>query len=134
MILSCKVFRCSYCTYCTLFFSIAEPPPDVHFRPSNHSVTISWSKPETALLPAGYVVEWYPEGYKQEELRWNKLSRNDNHAVITGVTCGVTVNIGEIRPKKRKAVIKPAIHYRLVVSVTFPFFKVSVDSHIYFFS
>ncbi|CAK6955179.1 interleukin-12 receptor subunit beta-2 [Scomber scombrus] len=63
----------------------AEPPQDVQVMTNNHSVTISWSKPETALLPAAYVVEWYPEGHKLEELRWDKLSRNDYHAVITGV-------------------------------------------------
>lgn len=65
-------------------------------RASNHSVTISWRKPETARQHAVHVVEWYPEGHKLEELRWIRLGRNDNHAVITGGTCKATVNAGEI--------------------------------------
>nr|XP_020467896.1 interleukin-12 receptor subunit beta-2-like [Monopterus albus]XP_020467897.1 interleukin-12 receptor subunit beta-2-like [Monopterus albus]XP_020467898.1 interleukin-12 receptor subunit beta-2-like [Monopterus albus] len=63
----------------------AQSPQDVQFMPGNHSVTISWRNPETALLPAAYVVEWYPLGYKLEELRWVRLGRNDNRAVITGL-------------------------------------------------
>ncbi|XP_056234743.1 interleukin-12 receptor subunit beta-2 isoform X2 [Seriola aureovittata] len=49
------------------------------------AVTISWRKPETARLPAAYVVEWYPVGLKLEELRWMRLGRNDNHAVVTDI-------------------------------------------------
>ncbi|KAM7388491.1 hypothetical protein PAMP_024661 [Pampus punctatissimus] len=63
----------------------AEPPHDVRVITHNHNVTISWSKPETAPLPAAYVVEWYPEGHKVEELKWVRVNRNDNHVVITGV-------------------------------------------------
>ncbi|XP_029355668.1 interleukin-12 receptor subunit beta-2 isoform X2 [Echeneis naucrates] len=51
----------------------------------NHSVAISWRKPEAALLPAGYVVEWYPVGLKMEELRWMRLSRDQTHAVLTDI-------------------------------------------------
>ncbi|XP_076578979.1 interleukin-12 receptor subunit beta-2 [Chaetodon auriga] len=57
----------------------------VQVTKGNHSVTISWRKPETAPQHAAYVVEWYPEGHKLEELRWVRLGLNDNHTVITGV-------------------------------------------------
>ncbi|XP_073332771.1 interleukin-12 receptor subunit beta-2 [Pagrus major] len=63
----------------------ANPLKVVHNTAGNHSVTISWRKPETAPPHAAYVVEWYPEGHKMEELRWVRLSRNDNQAVITGI-------------------------------------------------
>ncbi|XP_070765147.1 interleukin-12 receptor subunit beta-2 [Enoplosus armatus] len=61
----------------------AKPPHDVQVTADNH--TISWRMAETAPLHAGYVVEWYPEGHKLEELRWLRLGRNDNHTVITGL-------------------------------------------------
>nr|XP_019936527.1 PREDICTED: interleukin-12 receptor subunit beta-2-like [Paralichthys olivaceus] len=63
----------------------AKSSQDVQVTTGNHNVTISWRKPETALLPASYVVEWYPKGQKLEELRWVRLGGNDDHAVITGV-------------------------------------------------
>ncbi|KAM7012032.1 interleukin-12 receptor subunit beta-2 [Tautogolabrus adspersus] len=63
----------------------AEPTQDVHVTADSQSVAISWREPQTAPLHAEYVVEWYPEGYKQEELRWVRLGRNDNHFVITGM-------------------------------------------------
>ncbi|XP_037624766.1 interleukin-12 receptor subunit beta-2 [Sebastes umbrosus] len=62
-----------------------EPPRDVQVTADNHSVAISWRKPDAAPLHAVYVVEWYPEGQKLEELRWLRLGRNDNHAVVTGI-------------------------------------------------
>ncbi|XP_061593779.1 interleukin-12 receptor subunit beta-2 isoform X2 [Cololabis saira] len=49
----------------------------------NQSISISWRKPETA--PSRYVLEWYPEGCKLEELRWIKLGQNETHTVITGI-------------------------------------------------
>nr|XP_046246522.1 interleukin-12 receptor subunit beta-2 [Scatophagus argus]XP_046246523.1 interleukin-12 receptor subunit beta-2 [Scatophagus argus] len=51
----------------------------------SHSVTISWRKPETAPRHTAYVVEWYPEGHKLEELRWVRMGRNENHAVLIGI-------------------------------------------------
>ncbi|XP_075943613.1 interleukin-12 receptor subunit beta-2 [Anarhichas minor] len=62
-----------------------QPPQDVQVNADNHSVTISWRKHDTAPPHAVYVVEWYPEGNKLEELRWVRLGRNDNHAVLTGI-------------------------------------------------
>ncbi|XP_020509157.1 interleukin-12 receptor subunit beta-2 [Labrus bergylta] len=63
----------------------AKPTQDVNVTADNQSVAISWRNPEAAPVPAEYVVEWYPEGYKQEELQWVRLGRNDNHFVITGM-------------------------------------------------
>ncbi|XP_071343505.1 interleukin-12 receptor subunit beta-2 isoform X2 [Trachinotus anak] len=63
----------------------AKPSQYVQVSTVNHSVTISWREPETAPPPAVYVVEWYPEGLKLEELRWMRLGRNDDHAVITDI-------------------------------------------------
>ncbi|XP_060934517.1 interleukin-12 receptor subunit beta-2 [Limanda limanda] len=63
----------------------AKSSQDVQVTTGNHNVTISWSEPETALLPASYVVEWYPQGQKMEELRWVRLGGSDDHAVITGI-------------------------------------------------
>ncbi|TKS74770.1 Interleukin-12 receptor subunit beta-2 [Collichthys lucidus] len=61
-------------------------PLEVKHKPAdNHSVTISWRKPETAPGHAAYVVELYPEGYKLEELRWVRVSRKDTRTVITGI-------------------------------------------------
>ncbi|KAE8294368.1 Interleukin-27 receptor subunit alpha [Larimichthys crocea] len=61
-------------------------PLEVKHEPAdNHSVTISWRKPETAPGHAAYVVELYPEGYKLEELRWVRVSRKDTRTVITGI-------------------------------------------------
>lgn len=51
---------------------------------SNHSVSISWRKYETATHQAGFVVEWYPEGHKPDELSWVRLGRNDSSAVLEG--------------------------------------------------
>ncbi|KAM6921143.1 interleukin-12 receptor subunit beta-2 [Xenentodon cancila] len=56
---------------------------DLLAKASNHAIAISWRKPETA--PTQYVLEWYPEGLKLEELRWVKLGKNETHAVITGI-------------------------------------------------
>ncbi|XP_008296047.1 interleukin-12 receptor subunit beta-2 [Stegastes partitus] len=59
---------------------------EVHVSAGNYSIAISWRKPKTApLLPAGYVVEWYPEGHQLQELRWLKLDKNDNQTVISGI-------------------------------------------------
>ncbi|XP_034440081.1 interleukin-12 receptor subunit beta-2 isoform X1 [Hippoglossus hippoglossus] len=63
----------------------AKSSQDVQVTTGNHNVTISWREPETALLPASYVVEWHPEGQKLEELRWVRLGGSDDHAVITGI-------------------------------------------------
>ncbi|XP_035508641.1 interleukin-12 receptor subunit beta-2 [Morone saxatilis] len=63
----------------------AKPVKVVQVTADNHTVTISWRKPETAPPHVAYVVEWYPEGHKLEELRWVRLGRNDNRAVITGI-------------------------------------------------
>ncbi|XP_036971810.1 interleukin-12 receptor subunit beta-2 [Acanthopagrus latus] len=54
-----------------------------HNAAGNHSVAISWRNRGTAH--AAYVVEWYPQGHKMEELRWVRLSRADHQAVITGI-------------------------------------------------
>lgn len=83
----------------TYLYSFASPfqakPLEVKHEPAdNHSVTISWRKPETAPGHAAYVVELYPEGYKLEELRWVRVSRKDTRTVITGGTFRVTVNTG----------------------------------------
>lgn len=51
---------------------------------SNHSVSISWRKYETARQEAGFVVEWYPEGYEQEELSWVRLGRSESSVLLTG--------------------------------------------------
>ncbi|XP_026201283.1 interleukin-12 receptor subunit beta-2 [Anabas testudineus] len=67
----------------TVSHTKAEPPQDVRATQGNHSVTISWRKPETAPPPVACVVEWYPEGRKLEKLRWVRLSGSDSHAVIT---------------------------------------------------
>ncbi|XP_040897103.1 interleukin-12 receptor subunit beta-2 [Toxotes jaculatrix] len=58
---------------------------DVQVTAGNHNATISWRKHETAALPAAYVVEWYPEGHKLEELRWVRLGGSEDHAVITDI-------------------------------------------------
>ncbi|XP_053285862.1 interleukin-12 receptor subunit beta-2 [Pleuronectes platessa] len=63
----------------------AKSSQDVQVTTGIHNVTISWREPETALLPASYVVEWYPEGQKLEELRWVRLGGSEGHAVITGI-------------------------------------------------
>ncbi|XP_029285739.1 interleukin-12 receptor subunit beta-2 [Cottoperca gobio] len=60
-----------------------QSPEDMHVTVDR--VTISWRKHDTAPRHAVYVVEWYPEGHKLEELRWVKLGRNDNHTVVTGI-------------------------------------------------
>lgn len=63
----------------------AKPLKVVQEIAGNHSVAISWGKDITAPPHAGYVVEWYPEGHKLEELRWIRLSRNHHRAVITAI-------------------------------------------------
>ncbi|CAN9500601.1 unnamed protein product [Ophioblennius macclurei] len=60
-----------------------NPPQDVRVKQNNNSITIYWRAAETAPLPTGYVVEWYPQGHKLEELRWVRLSRNNNHFLIS---------------------------------------------------
>ncbi|XP_067368515.1 interleukin-12 receptor subunit beta-2 isoform X1 [Channa argus] len=67
----------------TTSYKQAKPPQDLQVTAASDNVTISWRKPEAA--PASYVVEWYPEGHKLEELRWVRLSGNDNHTLITGI-------------------------------------------------
>ncbi|XP_032381522.1 interleukin-12 receptor subunit beta-2 [Etheostoma spectabile] len=62
-----------------------EHHQDVQVTAGNHSVAISWRKHDTAPLRSAYVLEWYPEGHKLEELRWVRLGRNQNHAVVTGI-------------------------------------------------
>uniref|UniRef100_A0A3Q1GX05 Interleukin 12 receptor, beta 2a n=1 Tax=Acanthochromis polyacanthus TaxID=80966 RepID=A0A3Q1GX05_9TELE len=62
-----------------------KPTADVSVSTGNYSITISWRKAETAPLPAGYVVEWYPEGRQLQELRWVKLDKNENQTVISGI-------------------------------------------------
>ncbi|XP_068175173.1 interleukin-12 receptor subunit beta-2 isoform X2 [Antennarius striatus] len=63
----------------------AKPLKDIKVKAGNHSVTISWRNPETVPKHAAYVVEWYPQGLQLEELRWVRLNRNVNCAVLTGV-------------------------------------------------
>ncbi|XP_026161122.1 interleukin-12 receptor subunit beta-2 [Mastacembelus armatus] len=63
----------------------AKPPLGVRVKADNDNVTISWRMPETAALPTAYVLEWYPEGHKLEELKWIRLGRNDTQFVITGI-------------------------------------------------
>lgn len=62
-----------------------EPPQDVQVTADNHSVAISWRKRDAAPLRAVFVVEWYPEGHKLEELRWLRLGRDADYAVFTGI-------------------------------------------------
>uniref|UniRef100_I3J319 Interleukin 12 receptor, beta 2a n=1 Tax=Oreochromis niloticus TaxID=8128 RepID=I3J319_ORENI len=63
----------------------AKPPNNLQVTANNSNITISWTKPETAPPPTAYVVEWYPDGNKLEELRWVRLGENENHAVISDV-------------------------------------------------
>lgn len=67
----------------------AKSSQDVRVTAGDRNVTISWRTPGTAPPLASYVVEWYPEGQKMEELGWVRLGRRDDHAVITG---GATIN------------------------------------------
>lgn len=79
-------------------FSVAQlkhsRPPSVPAKPLQiaHEITgkssaaISWRKAETAEQQAGFVVEWYPEGHKLEELQWIRLGINDSRALLTGGT------------------------------------------------
>ncbi|KAM4629561.1 interleukin-12 receptor subunit beta-2 isoform 2-T2 [Polymixia lowei] len=69
-----------------IFHKTAHPPRDVRVMADNRSVTIYWRKPETALLPTGYLVEWYPQRQQLEDLKWVRLGRNESHAVITGTS------------------------------------------------
>nr|XP_040040959.1 interleukin-12 receptor subunit beta-2 isoform X1 [Gasterosteus aculeatus aculeatus] len=62
------------------------PPQDVHVTGAgDHSVCISWRRPDSSPLLAAYVVEWYREGNKMEDLQWVRLGRDDNHTVVTGL-------------------------------------------------
>ncbi|XP_063322982.1 interleukin-12 receptor subunit beta-2 [Pelmatolapia mariae] len=63
----------------------AKSPSNLQVTANNSNITISWTKPETAPSPTAYVVEWYPDGNKLEELRWVRLGENKNHAVISDV-------------------------------------------------
>lgn len=63
----------------------AKSSQDVRVTAGDRNVTISWRTPGTAPPLASYVVEWYPEGQKMEELGWVRLGRRDDHAVITGL-------------------------------------------------
>lgn len=67
-----------------LVFASAKSPNNLQVTANNSNITISWTKPETAPPPTTYVVEWYPDGNKLEELRWVRLGENKNHAVISG--------------------------------------------------
>ncbi|KAL6107455.1 il12rb2 [Pungitius sinensis] len=60
------------------------PPQDLNVTATNHSVCISWRRPDSSPLHAAYVVEWYRED-KMEELQWVRLGRDDNHTVLTGL-------------------------------------------------
>lgn len=60
-----------------------NPPQDVQVTQSSSNVAISWRRPGTAPSPTGYVVEWFPQGRRLEELRWVRLGRGDNHTLIT---------------------------------------------------
>uniref|UniRef100_A0A3P9BZZ1 Interleukin 12 receptor, beta 2a n=1 Tax=Maylandia zebra TaxID=106582 RepID=A0A3P9BZZ1_9CICH len=62
-----------------------KSPNNLQVTANNSNITISWTKPETAPPPTTYVVEWYPDGNKLEELRWVRLGENKNHAVISDV-------------------------------------------------
>lgn len=62
-----------------------KPTPDVRVSAGNYSITISWTKAETAPLPTGYVVEWYPEGRQLQELRWVRLGKNEEQIVISDI-------------------------------------------------
>ncbi|XP_069550903.1 interleukin-12 receptor subunit beta-2 [Brachyistius frenatus] len=63
----------------------AEPPQDVRVTLGNYNITISWRKAKAAPLPSAYILEWYPESHKVEELRWVRLGKNDYHTIITGI-------------------------------------------------
>ncbi|KAG7513647.1 interleukin-12 receptor subunit beta-2-like [Solea senegalensis] len=64
----------------------ARSSHDVKVKVDNSNVTISWRKGESAAPPVSfYVVEWYPEGQRLEELRWMRLDSDSMHAVITGI-------------------------------------------------
>ncbi|KAK2835767.1 hypothetical protein Q5P01_016251 [Channa striata] len=69
----------------TTSYTQAKPPEDLQVTAASDYVSISWRKPEAAPAAAAYVVEWYPECRKMEELRWVRLSGNDNYAIITGI-------------------------------------------------
>ncbi|KAM4549445.1 interleukin-12 receptor subunit beta-2 isoform 1-T1 [Odontesthes bonariensis] len=56
---------------------------DVQATSGHNNITISWRKPETA--PAMYLLEWYPVGHMLEELRWVRLDKNVNGAVLTDI-------------------------------------------------
>ncbi|KAM8875222.1 interleukin-12 receptor subunit beta-2 isoform 2-T2 [Spinachia spinachia] len=64
-----------------------SPPATITTAQSkgNHSVCVSWRRPGSSPLLAAYVVEWYREGNKMEELQWVRLGRDDNHTLVTGV-------------------------------------------------
>ncbi|XP_035997286.1 interleukin-12 receptor subunit beta-2 [Fundulus heteroclitus] len=61
----------------------AKPVLDVQASAVNHSVTISWIKPETAC--AYYVVEWYSQGHMLDELRWVRLGGNETFIIISDI-------------------------------------------------
>ncbi|XP_056895021.1 interleukin-12 receptor subunit beta-2 [Takifugu flavidus] len=63
----------------------AKPLQIAHEITDQSSVAISWRKAETAERQAGFVVEWYPEGHKLEELQWIRLGLNDSRALLTGL-------------------------------------------------
>lgn len=69
----------------TLYDSI-ESSQDVTVITGKQNVTTSWRMLEMAARHSWFVLEWYPEGQKLEELRWTRLNRETNHAVITGET------------------------------------------------
>ncbi|KAM9384329.1 interleukin-12 receptor subunit beta-2 isoform 2-T2 [Pholidichthys leucotaenia] len=69
----------------TTRYTKARPLQDVQVLADHDSVAISWRKPETAPLPTAYVLEWYPQGQKLEELRWVRLGNTDSRAVISDI-------------------------------------------------
>lgn len=62
----------------------AKPLLVVHKAEGTSAAAIYWRKAETAEQTAGYVVEWYPEGNKLEELQWIRLGSNESHVLLTG--------------------------------------------------
>ncbi|CAJ1060180.1 interleukin-12 receptor subunit beta-2 [Xyrichtys novacula] len=79
----CNSIGCSPPSKITAKNKKAKLLQDVKVTADNHSVAISWTKLRTTTVAAEYVVEWYPEGQKLEQLRWTRLEKNANHCVIT---------------------------------------------------
>ncbi|XP_038151253.1 interleukin-12 receptor subunit beta-2 [Cyprinodon tularosa] len=56
-------------------------PLEIESKAENHTVTISWRKPQTA--PAHYLVEWFSEGLMLNQLRWVRLNSTETFIKIT---------------------------------------------------